>query len=95
MLFLGDSSVGKTSLAHMCKSGTIELHPLSTVGFDFFKINVLLDDDEATAVVSVTTFPKCLPRGATKMRPSNDGVGSGGSREVAFTRTGFRGVRKR
>lgn len=51
MLFIGDSSVGKTSLVRMCRNDYIDLSVcVSTVGFDFVKKSVVLEDGHTTAV---------------------------------------------
>ena len=51
MLFIGDSSVGKTSLARMCKNDTVDPSVCATtVGFDFVKKTVVLEDGKTTVV---------------------------------------------
>ena len=51
MLFIGDSSVGKSSLARMYKNDTVDPSAcVTTVGFDVFKKTIVLEDGQTTVV---------------------------------------------
>ena len=53
MLFIGDSSVGKSSLARMCKNDTVDPSVcVTTVGFDVFKKTIVLEDGQTTSQAS-------------------------------------------
>ena len=56
VIFLGDSSVGKTSLAHLHQTGQVQPNPKATIGFDCYTKNL---QTKAGAFVQVSAS---LPR---------------------------------